>query len=149
MVTAFEELPLSHVVVKRQKALKVDFGPRGALFDHNDELLHRSSYTVGTHLMRNVIDATHDEQFLGLSLDDGVDTVNQALDDVAHDSAVFDMTIAQQLIELATVGEAVAEHNDVLFADGQFIEKGCPSSIVGVLVGLLCQSCEAHQCHHS
>lgn len=147
MVTALKELPLSHVVVKRQKALKIDLGTRGALLDHDDKFLHRSSNTIGTHLMRNVIDSTHDEQFLGLPLDDKIDAVNQALDNVAHDSAVLDMTIAQQLIELATVGEAIAEHNDVLFADGQLIEKGRPSSIVGVLVGLRHHG-EAHQCHH-
>ena len=86
--------------------------------------------------MRDVVHAAHDEQFLGLSLDDGTDAVDQALDDVAHDAAVLDVPVVQQLVELATVGQAVAQHDDILLADGQLVEERRPPRIIRVLIGL-------------
>lgn len=146
--TPLEQFPLAHVVVEGEQALEVNLGSRGALLDHDDELLHRTGDAVGTNIVGDIVDSAHDEQFLGLPLDDGTDAIDEALDDVADDATVLDVAVAHQLVELAAVGEAVAEHDDVLLADGQLVEQGGTTCIVGVLVGLLGQSREAHECHH-
>lgn len=86
--------------------------------------------------MGDVIDSAHDEQLLGLTLDDGVDAVDQSLDNVANDAAVLDMPVTHQFVELTAVGKAVAQHNDVLLANGQLVEQGCSANVVRVLIGL-------------
>ena len=136
VVSSLEEFPLAHVVVEGQEALEVDLCAGGALLDHNDEFFGHTGDAVGGHAVGDVVDTAHDEEFLGLPLDDGVDAVDEALDDVADDAAVLDVTVAQEFVELAAVGEAVAEHDDVLLADGQLVEEGRAAGVVGVLVGL-------------
>lgn len=147
VVTTFEEFPFAHVVIEGQEALQIDFCPGGALLDHNDEAFGHTGDAVGSHIMGNVVDTAHDEQLLGLPLDDGTDAVDHALNDVAHDAPVLDVAVAQQFVELAAVGKAVAQHDDVFLADGQFLKEGCTAGIVRVLVGL--SHCgEAHHRHH-
>jgi len=146
VVAPLEQFPLAHVVVKGQQTLQVDLGPGAALLDHDDEALHRSGDAVGAHVVRDVVDAAHDEQLSGLALDDGVDAVDQALHDIADDAAVLDVAVVQQFVKLAAVGQAVAQHDDILLADGQLVEQGCPPRVIRVLVGLgHCR--EAHQRH--
>ena len=147
MVTPLEQFPLPHVVVERQQALQVDLGPGRALLDHDDKALGHTGNAVGTHIVGDVVDATHDEQFLGLSLDNGVDAVNHALHDVTHDTAVLDVAVIQQFVEFTTVSQAVAQHDDVLLADGQLVKERRTPCIVGILVGLG-QGRKAHQHRH-
>ena len=97
--------------------------------------------------MGDVIDTAHDEQLLGLTLDDGINTVDETLNDVTDNATVLDVAVAHEFVELTAVGEAVAEHDDILLADGQLVEQGGPPCIVGILIGLSHHG-EAHHCHH-
>lgn len=147
VIAALEQLPLAHVVVEGEQALEVDLGAWRALLDDEDEALHGAGDAVGADVVGDVVDSAHDEEFAGLSLDDGVDAIDEALDDVADDAAVLDVAVAQELVELAAVGEAVAEHDDVLLADGELGEEGRTACVIGVLVGLG-GGREAQDCHH-
>lgn len=135
LLAVFEEFPHLHVGVERQHRLQVDFGARRALLNEDDEFFHRSSYAVAINAVRHVIHATENENLAWLALENRLHALIESLHDVANDAAVLDIRVVEQLVPLGAVGEAVAQHDDVVTIDGQVVEMCCSTNVVFVLIG--------------
>lgn len=135
MLAVFEVFPQAHIVVKRQHALQVDLGARRAIFDEHHEFFHGSCYAVATHAMRHIVDPTQNKNLARLPLQYGLHALIATLHNVAYNAPIFHMSIVQQLVPLATIGEAVAQHDDVVAPNGEHIKEGGTAAIINVGVG--------------
>ena len=70
-------------------------------------------------------------------------TVEHAVGGVAADAAVLGMRIAEQLSPLTTVGDAVAQKNNVVLACRQRLEERCTLIIECGVLALLSLHCRA------
>jgi len=87
----------------------------------------------GRNAGRQVVDADHQKQFLGMPPDDRVETVEQPPRAVAADAAVLDVAVVEQLGPLAAVGDRVAQEHDVARIDREHLEKAAPLEVVFAL----------------
>ena len=129
--------------------------------DWLEERSFTTLFVPGNHENYDRLTGCHDEKLLGLSLQDGLKSLVKSLHDVAHNTAIFHVRIVEQLIPLGTIGEAVAQHHDVVPAYGKHIEECSPACIVHVGIGILfslshcnktCTQCKQHykitSCHN-
>lgn len=80
-------------------------------------------YRVGIAATPKVVDANHQEHHGGLAFSDGFQSVENAIAHIATDAAVLAVDVLEQLDPFATIGEAVAEEDNVVFRGWQRLEK--------------------------
>ena len=84
---------------------------------------HLRGCTLVAIAIREVVGADEQENLGWLTLRHGAQTVEYALGCIATDTAVLGVRIAQQLCPLATVGDAIAEEDDVALAGRQRLKQ--------------------------
>ena len=126
-------LSLGIHAVHREDALYVDLCPGRLLGEAVEQFPDVGGHLLGRHAGRQVVGADHQEQFLGMAVDDRIETVEQPSRTVGADAAVLDMAVVEQLGPLAAVGDAVPEKNDVVTPDRQLFEKAAFLIVVFVL----------------
>ena len=121
------------LAVDGQDALHIDLRPARLGLETVDEPGHIGHDLVGRNAGRQVVDADHQKQFLGMPPDDRVETVEQPPRAVAADAAVLDVAVVEQLGPLAAVGDRVAQEHDVARIDREHLEKAAPLEVVFAL----------------
>lgn len=102
--------------VQRQNALQIESGRRRFLLDSLSNLIDVLGDFLDAAAAGEVVDSDEEEDFGRLALGDGVETVENAIGSIATDSTVLHVWVAEQFSPFASVGNAVAQEDNVLLA---------------------------------
>ena len=122
MVPVGVEIPPVH----REDALHEDPRPARIGLEPVDDPGDVGDDLPGGGSARQVVDADHQEQPLGMPFDDRIEPFGQFARPVGADAAVADVAVVEEFAPLAAVGEAVAQKDDVARADRQQLEQAAP-----------------------
>ena len=118
-------------VVGGQNALHDDTGARRFGFDALHDLTYVHGNGVVGEAVVHVVGANHEEHHGGLAFGDGLKAVEHACRDVATDATVFAVGVLEQLAPFASIGDAVAEENDVVFGGRHGLKEQLALVVVG------------------
>lgn len=111
--------------VQRQNALQIESGRRRFLLDSLSNLIDVLGDFLDAAAAGEVVDADEEEDLGWLALGDGVEAVENAIGSIATDSTVLYVWVAEQFCPFTSVGDAVAQEDDVFFAGWEnFKERG-------------------------
>lgn len=109
--------------VQRQNALQIESGRRRFLLDSLSNLIDVLGDFLDAAAAGEVVNADEEEDFGWLALGDDVETVENAIGSIAADSTVLHVWVAEQFCPFASVGDAVAQKDDVLLAGWENFKK--------------------------
>ena len=109
--------------VQRQNALQIESGRRRFLLDSLSNLIDVLGDFLDAAAAGEVVDADEEEDLGWLALGDGVEAVENAIGSIAADSTVLYVWVAEQFCPFTSVGDAVAQEDDVFFAGWENFKK--------------------------
>lgn len=107
-----------HVVfwVQRQNALQIELGRRRFLLDSLCNLIDVLGDVLDAAAAGEIVNADEQEDLGWFALGDDVEAVEHGISSIAADSSVLDVWVAKQFRPFTSVGDAVAQEDDVLLA---------------------------------
>ena len=102
--------------VQRQNALQIESGRRRFVLDSLGNLIDVLGDVLDAAAAGEVVNADQEEDLGWLALGDDVEAVEHGIGSIAADSSVLDVWVAKQFRPFTSVGDAVAQEDDVLFA---------------------------------
>lgn len=114
--------------VQRQNALQIESGRRRFVLDPFSNLIDVLGDVLDAAAAGEVVNADQEEDLGWLALGDDVEAVEHGIGSIAADSTVLDVWVAKQFCPFTSVGDAVAQENDVLLAGWENF-KECSSLI--------------------
>lgn len=102
--------------VQRQNALQIETGRRRFLLDSLGNLIDVFGDFLDAAASGEVVNANQEEDLGWLALGDDVEAVEHGISSIAADSSVLDVWVAKQFRPFTSVGDAVAQEDDVLLA---------------------------------
>lgn len=124
--------------VQRQNALQIESGRRRFLLDSLSNLIDVLGDFLDVAAAGEVVNADEEEDFGWLALGDGVETVENAIGSIAADSTVLHVWVAEQFSPFATVGDAVAQEDNVLLAGWENFKERSSLVIESCVLAALC-----------
>ena len=111
--------------VQRQNALQIESGRRRFLLDPFSNLIDVLGDLLDAAASGEVVNADQEEDLGWLALGDDVEAVENAIGSIAADSTVLGVWVAKQFRPFTSVGDAVAQEDDVFLAGWEnFKERG-------------------------
>ena len=102
--------------VQRQNALQIESGRRRFVLDSLGNLIDVLGDVLDAAASGEVVNADQEENLGWLALGDDVEAVEHGIGSIAADSSVLDVWVAKQFRPFTSVGDAVAQEDDVLLA---------------------------------
>lgn len=102
--------------VQRQNALQIELGRRRFVLDSLGNLIDVLGDVLDAAASGEVVNADQEEDLGRFALGDDVEAVEHGIGSIAADSTVFDVWVAKQFRPFTSVGDAVAQEDDVLLA---------------------------------
>ena len=102
--------------VQRQNALQIESGRRRFVLDSLGNLIDVLGDVLDAAASGEVVNADQEEDLGWLALGDDVEAVEHGIGSIAADSSVLDVWVAEQFRPFTSVGDAVAQEDDVLLA---------------------------------
>ena len=102
--------------VQRQNALQIESGRRRFVLDSLGNLIDVLGDVLDAAAAGEVVNADQEEDLGWLALGDDVEAVEHGIGSIAADSSVLDVWVAEQFRPFTSVGDAVAQKDDVLLA---------------------------------
>ena len=102
--------------VQRQNALQIESGRRRFVLDSLGNLIDVLGDVLDAAAAGEVVNADQEEDLGWLALGDDVEAVEHGIGSIAADSSVLDVWVAEQFCPFTSVGDAVAQKDDVLLA---------------------------------
>lgn len=102
--------------VQRQNALQIESGRRRFVLDSLGNLIDVLGDVLDAAASGEVVNADQEEDLGWLALGDDVEAVEHGIGSIAADSSVLDVWVAKQFRPFTSVGDAVAQEDDVLLA---------------------------------
>ena len=102
--------------VQRQNALQIESGRRRFVLDSLGNLIDVLGDVLDAVASGEVVNADQEEDLGWLALGDDVEAVEHGIGSIAADSSVLDVWVAEQFRPFTSVGDAVAQEDDVLLA---------------------------------
>lgn len=133
---ARQQAVAAETLVDGQQALQVEVRLRRLAADALHGEADEAGDAVGRQSVGHVVDAYQQEQFPGMAGQNLVQAVVHAHHLVADDAAVHHVFPAEPLAPVASVlGQAVAQHHNVLRGDGRFVHELEEAPVVMVGIG--------------
>lgn len=102
--------------VQRQNALQIESGRRRFVLDSLGNLIDVLGDVLDAAAAGEVVNADQEEDLGWLALGDDVEAVENAIGSIAADASVLGVRVVEQFCPFASVGDAVAQEDDVLLA---------------------------------
>lgn len=102
--------------VQRQNALQIESGRRRFVLDSLCNLIDVLGDVLDAAAAGEIVNADEQEDFGWFALGDDVEAVEHGISSIAADSSVLDVWVAKQFRPFTSVGDAVAQEDDVLLA---------------------------------
>ena len=102
--------------VQWQNALQIESGRRRFVLDSLCNLIDVLGDVLDAAAAGEIVNADEQEDFGWLALGDDVEAVEHGISSIAADSSVLDVWVAKQFRPFTSVGDAVAQEDDVLLA---------------------------------
>ena len=102
--------------VQRQNALQIESGRRRFVLDSLCNLIDVLGDVLDAAAAGEIVNADEQEDLGWFALGDGVEAVEHGISSIAADSSVLDVWVAKQFRPFTSVGDAVAQEDDVLLA---------------------------------
>lgn len=102
--------------IQRQNALQIESGRRRFVLDSLSNLINVLGDVLDAAAAGEVVNADEQEDFGWLALGDDVEAVEHGIGSIAADSSVLDVWVAKQFRPFTSVGDAIAQEDDVLLA---------------------------------
>lgn len=102
--------------VQRQNALQIETGRRRFVLDSLCNLIDVLGDVLDAAAAGEIVNADEQEDLGWFALGDDVEAVEHGISSIAADSSVLDVWVAKQFRPFTSVGDAVAQEDDVLLA---------------------------------
>lgn len=102
--------------VQRQNALQIESGRRRFVLDSLCNLIDVLGDVLDAAAAGEIVNADEQEDLGWFALGDDVEAVEYGISSIAADSSVLDVWVAKQFRPFTSVGDAVAQEDDVLLA---------------------------------
>lgn len=102
--------------VQRQNALQIESGRRRFVLDSLCNLIDVLGDVLDAAAAGEIVNADEQEDLGWFALGDDVEAVEHGISSIAADSSVLDVWVAKQFRPFTSVGDAVAQEDDVLLA---------------------------------
>lgn len=102
--------------VQRQNALQIESGRRRFVLDSLCNLIDVLGDVLDAAVAGEIVNADEQEDLGWFALGDDVEAVEHGISSIAADSSVLDVWVAKQFRPFTSVGDAVAQEDDVLLA---------------------------------
>ena len=124
--------------VQRQNALQIESGRRRFLLDSLCNLVDVLGDFLDAAAAGEVVDTDKQEDLGWLALGDDVEAVENAIGFIAADATVLGVWVAKQFRPFASVGDAVAQEDDVFLAGWEYFKERSSLIIESSVLASLC-----------